>query len=246
MCTVVIEVPSDANAGVRLLAIRDENPAREWDAPGEWWPDEHPGVIGVRDRQANGAWLATDPAHGRLSVMLNRFDPNPPPPPVGGFASRGALVLDTVTGASLDAAPRTPNFNLVTVSPEGAVVSTWSEGVVTHQLLAPGMHMIAHHGVNDTANTARIAQWLPEFQRLTGLDDEWQAEWIATLSRTTELAADDERAILRDNRPYGAPTQSLMVCIAEVFAEHVRLDTAVLAEPAATNSDLTLSFERSI
>lgn len=41
MCTVVIDA-ADA-ASVRLLAVRDEDPQREWDALGAWWPERHPG-----------------------------------------------------------------------------------------------------------------------------------------------------------------------------------------------------------
>ncbi|WP_370429006.1 NRDE family protein, partial [Microbacterium sp. NRRL B-14842] len=59
MCTVVIDVEVAGSA--RLLAVRDEDPAREWDALGEWWPEEYPGVIGIRDRRAGGAWLAVNP-----------------------------------------------------------------------------------------------------------------------------------------------------------------------------------------
>ena len=70
MCTVIIRIPHD-DAAVQLLAVRDEDPGRGWDPLGAWWPD-HPGVVGVRDRRAGGAWLAAEPASGRLAVVLNR------------------------------------------------------------------------------------------------------------------------------------------------------------------------------
>ena len=72
MCTVIIHVPERAEHATRMLAVRDEDPTRPWDAPGPWWPDEYPEVIGVRDRRANGAWLAEDSPAGRLAVILNR------------------------------------------------------------------------------------------------------------------------------------------------------------------------------
>ncbi len=96
MCTVIVHVPeSPAATGepVRLLAVRDEDPARTWDPLGEWWP-EHPGVIGVRDRRAGGAWLAADPAAGRVAVILNRADVVTEPEETLG--SRGHVVLDAL------------------------------------------------------------------------------------------------------------------------------------------------------
>lgn len=231
---------------MRLLAVRDEDPQRAWDAPGPWWPETYPGVVGVRDRQAGGAWLATDAAAGRFSVILNRFDPNPPAPPPGGFASRGGVVLSNAAGAPVDADPGTASFNLVTVSPEGVTVTFWVRGHLDHQHLEPGLHMLAHHGVNDTENTARIAEWLPRFRELAGITEDWQSQWISALTETTRVAADDDRAILRDNRPYGVPTQSLLACIADIYQDSVRLDTAVLDEPAAPGAEPRLRFERSI
>ena len=69
MCTVVVRVPEPDGGPVRLLAVRDEDPARPWRPLGPWWP-EHPGVRGVRDDLAGGAWLAADDK--RLAVLLNR------------------------------------------------------------------------------------------------------------------------------------------------------------------------------
>ena len=73
MCTVIVHVPSEPGAPIRLLAVRDEDPARAWDPLGPWWPDL-PSVSGVRDRRAGGAWLAADADAGRVAVILNRAD----------------------------------------------------------------------------------------------------------------------------------------------------------------------------
>ena len=54
MCTVIVHVPEDSTAAIRVLAVRDEDPARAWDPLGAWWP-ELPGVVGVRDTRAGGA-----------------------------------------------------------------------------------------------------------------------------------------------------------------------------------------------
>src|SRR5699024_7086848 len=109
MCTAIIEVPRDPAQATRVLAVRDEDPNRPWDPPGEWWP-ELPGVIGVRDRLANGAWLAASPGRGTLAVLLNRAPGGPThgagthadeltlrfshaTPATSGLRSRGSIVL---------------------------------------------------------------------------------------------------------------------------------------------------------
>ncbi|NLE97708.1 MAG: hypothetical protein GX596_06935, partial [Propionibacterium sp.] len=68
MCTVVIRVPEpDSEEPVRLLAVRDEDPGRPWRTLGQWWT---PGVVGVLDELAGGAWLAADDES--LAVLVNR------------------------------------------------------------------------------------------------------------------------------------------------------------------------------
>ena len=91
MCTVVIRVPESADDDVRILAIRDEDPHRPWRPLGQWWPDR-PGVTGVLDELAGGAWLAHDDE--RLAVLLNREGGSTVAVP----ASRGGLVLGMIAG----------------------------------------------------------------------------------------------------------------------------------------------------
>ncbi|MBO1901381.1 NRDE family protein [Leucobacter weissii] len=237
MCTVVVEVPASPDGSLRLLAVRDEEPGRAWDPPGRWWPDR-PGTVGVRDRRANGAWLAASAEHGRLAVILNRAasDAHGRPEASNRLASRGELVLDDVEGARLRR-PRTANFNLVSVEGTRASVTGWDGAELTSSRLAPGVHMIAHHDVDDAARTPRIARWLPEFRALAGAPGpEWRERWLSILRRSAAFAPEDDRAIIRDNRSHGYPTLSLLVCLAELDPEPagagLRLDAATLAEPA--------------
>ncbi|MCS3427939.1 NRDE family protein [Leucobacter aridicollis] len=214
MCTVVIEVPADESAPTRVLAVRDEDPGRPWDPPGEWWPTEHPGTLGVRDRRANGAWLAVAPDQGRLAVMVNRAAEMAEP--AGGFTSRGGLVLESVAGGALVDPPTAAPFSLVEVAGSAAFVSAWDGVALRRERLSPGMHMLAHHDVDDP-RSERIARWLPEFQALAGAPEaEWREQWLGLLARTAELSPTDDEAIVRDNRPLGYPTLSLLTCIAEV------------------------------
>lgn len=221
MCTVILHVPDRPGGPIRVLAVRDEDPARAWDPPGPWWPDTHPGVIGVRDARAGGAWLAVDGAAGRLAVILNRRDVP------GATASRGAVVLDAVAGRA-PGEVRTNGFNLVVVEGSGARVYAWEGGMLRETPLPPGVHMIAHDEVDDDA-TPRIARWLPEFR---GADaGAWPGTWLDVLTRSAVLDSADDAAIVRDNRAHGISTLSLLVCTAEVSPGAVELAWAALDEP---------------
>ncbi|MEV4737279.1 MULTISPECIES: NRDE family protein [unclassified Microbacterium] len=226
MCTVVIDVEDAGNA--RLLAVRDEDPQRGWDAPGDWWPDRYPGISGIRDRRAGGAWLAVNPSERRLAVLLNRADVAEIP---GGTPqTRGSLVLESVSGRSPEGALPMHGFNLLEVGPAGARVLSWDGVDLRETPITPGIHMIAHDDLDDGA-TPRIATWLPEFRTLgpaADLDD-WTSEWTALLSASARLDPEDDRAIIRDNRPHGYPTQSLLYCTASVTPKGIVLDYRALA-----------------
>lgn len=206
---------------MRLLAVRDEDPHREWDDLGAWWPERHPGVTGIRDRRAGGAWLAFDPASRRLAVLLNRADELDLPE--SEVLSRGGLVLESVAGRS-PVAPRTHGFNLLEASPDGARVLSWDGHELRETPVPAGTHMIAHDDLDDPS-TARIERWLPRF-RATGPD-----AWVALLATTTELPPEDDRAIIRDNRPNGYPTLSLLYSTAALTDEGVTAASHALPRP---------------
>ncbi len=152
MCTVVIRVPASADEPTRVLAIRDEDPERPWNPLGRWWPEAHDGVVGVRDVRAGGAWLAADPAAGRLAVLLNRADESTRPE--SELVSRGGIVLDSVAGRSPAGEPPTHGFNLVEVDGARARVLTWDGVALRTVELEPGTHMIAHDDVDDSRHPA--------------------------------------------------------------------------------------------
>ncbi|MHC2999239.1 NRDE family protein [Microbacterium sp. HJ5] len=228
MCTVVIRVPESADEPIRVLAIRDEDPERPWNPLGRWWPEAHEGIVGVRDVRAGGAWLAADPGTHRLAVLLNRADTSSRPE--SELVSRGGIVLASVAGTSPSGEPPTHGFNLVEVAPGAARVLTW-DGVALRTVdLAPGTHMIAHDDVDDLA-TPRIARWLEDF-RATPVDAErWWDAWLGVLRRSAELPPTDDRAIIRDNRPLGYPTLSLLACVASVSPGGVEVAYGELDRP---------------
>ena len=231
MCTVVIRVPHAAGEPTHVLAIRDEDPERPWNALGRWWPEPHDGVVGVRDVRAGGAWLAADPAAARLAVLLNRADVSARPE--SELVSRGGIVLDSVAGHSPDGEPRTHGFNLVEVAGSRVRVTTWDGAHLRAGDLGPGTHMIAHDDVDDPS-TPRIARWLDEFRAAEpAAEPRWWLPWLEVRERSTELPATDDRAIIRDNRPYGYPTLSLLACVASVSATDVDVHYGELTHPGA-------------
>jgi hypothetical protein len=230
MCTVIVHVPVDTEAPIRLLAVRDEDPGRAWDPLGAWWPAT-PGVVGVRDTRAGGAWLAADPDAARLAVVLNRADLLNDADATG---SRGHIVLGAVAGEALPAAPPVHGFNLVEVTPGRARVSMWDGSSVRTLDLQPGVHMIAHDDVDDS-QTARIVAWREAFGE-PGEGERWWEGWLARLADTAELEPTDDRAIIRDNRPYGYPTLSLLVCAASVSNGGAQVVYGELDEPGRWNA----------
>lgn len=229
MCTVVLRVPAAPSDPIRVLAVRDEDPARPWNPLGRWWPEPHDGIVGVRDARAGGAWLAADPVTGRLAVLLNRADVVDRPE--SDLRSRGGLVLESVAGHSPGGRPNTHGFNLVEVAPGLARVHLWDGVALRSVTLGPGTHMIAHDDVDDTA-TPRIARWLHVFSDTPlGGGEQWWQPWIDVLERSAALDPDDDTAIIRDNRAHGYETLSLLACVASVSEAGVDVHYGELAEP---------------
>lgn len=231
MCTVVIRVPEPGAGPMRILAVRDEDPRRPWRPLGRWWTDR-PGVRGIMDEQAGGAWLAADDT--RLAVLLNRAGGSPDPLP----ASRGGLVLDSVAGRPLPDPLTTLGFNLVAARAGGTAVTSWEGGHPRHINLSPGTHMVAHDDVDDPT-TPRISSWLDAFAGAptdARRDGRWWDDWLGVLEETTALDPSDDRAIIRDNRPHGYPTLSLLVAVASLDSRGVDIRMDTLRTPGRWNS----------
>lgn len=97
MCLVVLAVGQNPDYPLVLAGNRDEFHSRPT-ADADWWPDR-PGVLGGRDLEAGGTWLALHRS-GRFATVTNYRDADSP---ASGLTSRGQLVTGFVEG---DAAPR--------------------------------------------------------------------------------------------------------------------------------------------
>ena len=86
MCLVVIAHRVHAGYPLLIAGNRDEFHARPTQ-DARWWPDQ-PNVLGGRDLQAGGTWLAVH-RNGRFATVTNFRDAEPS---VGNSSSRGELV----------------------------------------------------------------------------------------------------------------------------------------------------------
>lgn len=136
MCLVVLAIGQSARYPLVLAANRDEFHARPT-RKADWWADQ-PEVVGGRDLQAGGTWLALH-RRGRFATVTNYRDAEPVS---AKFRSRGELVtkylqsdvppldyLDSIDGALY------AGFNLI-VGDASDVAYRSNRGAETRELPA--------------------------------------------------------------------------------------------------------------
>jgi uncharacterized protein with NRDE domain len=179
MCVIAFAYKTAALGPLFLISNRDEYYARASTPLGRW-PEPHQEVLGGRDLQSGGSWLALD-NRGRFAAITNVRD--------GlhnqGERSRGLLVNDFVTGNEeviafaaklrqerLHYAP----FNLLF----GQVNDLYHFHSVTGTLarLTPGIHTLANATLDTPWNkTKKLAAALQGCKRLPREDEALQ--WLA-------------------------------------------------------------------
>ena len=157
MCLILIALDCVSGRPWLLLGNRDEFHARQTAAAAAW--DDAPDVIGGRDLQAGGSWLAIN-RNGRFAAVTNVRSGIP----ARGLRSRGDLVADFVRGT--DAPEHYAQaisarhdeygpFNLVVG--DAAAVCGVSSAMHGPWRLPPGVHVLS--------NGAPDVQW-PKTRRL--------------------------------------------------------------------------------
>lgn len=204
MCTVLLRFDPNAAWPVLFAAVRDEFIERPWDPPAAHWPDR-PGLIGGRDREAGGTWLAVNPGERSVTAVLN----GRPPLEVHDPLTRGTLPLDGMPDpADL---PRYNAFHLVRATPAQVDVWTW-DGAVTHRSLAPGDHVIVNQGV-DVNDLAALHATPGADPRPGPKSREAWGEWVDLLGGGTFTGVEPRQLIMRltvDGRTYGSGSASLV------------------------------------
>ncbi len=146
MCLIFISLKEHPSYKLIVAANRDEFYNRKTAAADFW--KEHPNVLGGRDLEAGGSWLAMN-KQGGLSMITNFRDPkninvNAP--------SRGALVSDYLTSPNdpesylkslAPSAKQFNGFNLLVGATDGLwYLSNYRDGI---ENLSPGIHGLSNH-----------------------------------------------------------------------------------------------------
>ncbi len=93
MCLIFFAINQHPTYKLIIAANRDEFYNRKTDAANFW--KDNPAILGGRDLEASGTWMAMNKVNGRIAFVTNYRDPaniNPNAP------SRGQLVSDFLTG----------------------------------------------------------------------------------------------------------------------------------------------------
>src|SRR5216683_2140419 len=96
MCTAVLSIAP--GLPVLLAGVRDELTDRPWEPPGPHWPT-YPGLLGGKDLQAGGTWLAVLPSRRRAACVLNGIGLMAP------WASQSASIASPITIPSTSLRP---------------------------------------------------------------------------------------------------------------------------------------------
>ncbi|MFL6206295.1 MAG: NRDE family protein [Acidimicrobiales bacterium] len=173
MCTVLLRLDPDGRWPLLLGAIRDEFVERSWDPPARHWEGPFARLVGGRDRQAGGTWLALDPAARAVGALLNagrREEPEDGTP----RPTRGTLALRILTAEGLpDDVSRYDRFHLLRATLDGASLWSWDGEALSHQGLAPGDHIIVNEGL-DTSEDPLVPHFAPLLAALPSDPGAWR------------------------------------------------------------------------
>ena len=235
MCTVVVSLAPEAPVPLLLLGIRDEFTGRPWQRPARHWagqdtPEWAP-LIGGRDEQAGGTWLAVHPEASRVGCILNGRGQAAPP---DRRRSRGELPLRAAAEGQQalkellqapDTLARYDPFYLVCADLDSVLMLGWDgrEAVLTD--LGPGTHMLTNAGhmyppgrdnLEKPADEKavrfgpRFAARRPAGDPAATIKDAW-TNWLTLAGEgQDEAGAIIVRHELPDGRVYGSTSVSLV------------------------------------
>ncbi len=157
MCTVVVSLAPAERVPLLLLGIRDEFTGRAWQPPARHWPGSP--LIGGRDEQAGGTWLAVHPGLSaghpdmpRVGCILNGHGEPAPP---DRRRSRGELPLRAAADGpqalrDLHADPGAvagyDPFMLLCADRAAVLLLSWDGSRAELSDLGPGTHVLTNAG----------------------------------------------------------------------------------------------------
>ncbi|HEV2257331.1 MAG TPA: NRDE family protein [Streptosporangiaceae bacterium] len=216
-----------------LLGFRDELTGRPWQPPARHWPGSP--LVGGRDEQAGGTWLAVHPQIPRVACVLNGRGAQAPPQT---RRSRGELPLRAAAEGQqalrdLHEQPGTlasyDPFLLICADLSSALMLSWDGTDAALENFEPDQtHIITNAGhtyppVPEQAPAhpdakaghfgAKFAAYRPDADPAATIKDAW-GDWL-TLADGDGLSGTDPAAIvvrheLPDGRVYGTTSVSLV------------------------------------
>jgi len=147
MCLLAFDWQPYTLTPLRLIGNRDEFHDRPTQAL-HCWKDAP--VIGGRDLQAGGSWLAVNRYIGRVATLTNVRDPYLVTPP--GAPSRGELVRQALTCPNLEdwleqlrySAQRYAGFNLLVATPDTLWHMHRGREKITLGRVSKGIHVLSN------------------------------------------------------------------------------------------------------
>jgi uncharacterized protein with NRDE domain len=146
MCLIFLSFNQHPTYKLIIAANRDEFYSRKT-APADFWKDQ-PEIIGGRDLEANGTWMAMN-KNGKISLVTNYRDPaniNPNAPSRGQLVSNYLIDNEAPSTYLKSLEPKAKEyngFNLLVGSPDELwYLSNYKEGI---QELDTGVYGLSNH-----------------------------------------------------------------------------------------------------
>ena len=191
MCLLVVAIRSHPLLPLIVAGNRDEfhaRPTRE----AHWWPDQ-PDIVGGRDLQAGGTWLAMN-RRGRFAAVTNYRDARHES---GRLRSRGHLITDFLTSGrapldylqSIDAGGY-GGFNLLVA--EGRDAAYLSNRGAAMRTLAPGVYGLSNATLDEA--WTKVTRSRSRLQALIADDAVDETNLFRLLSDREKGSADEVEA----------------------------------------------------
>lgn len=169
MCTIVFAWHEFETVPLAVAANRDEAPDRPSSAPRV--VDGDPSILMPEDERAGGTWMGVN-EHRLFAIVANRWNEGD----LGSERSRGLLVRDVLSAATIDAADSIlrsaiaeyeyDGFSLLVATQSAARLFIWDGTLETHSL-EPGTHVIVNVGFDDEYDVPETRRAIGERQVAT-------------------------------------------------------------------------------
>ena len=150
MCLIVVANRINDRHALVVAANRDESHARP-SSGADWWSDS-PELLGGRDLQAGGTWLAVDRS-GRFAAVTNIHEPGAP----AAGKSRGMLVADYLrAGVPAETLSRDVEQGGADYGPFNLLLF---DGAALHYVSNRANASVLHAGVHGLGNSRLGTDW---------------------------------------------------------------------------------------